>query len=151
LAGFALLAAGIALCRWWMVRFRPDDRDAAIDPGYLGRLNLRARRSRSLTVVGLIATAVFMVLSVASFRKQVGADWLQRESGTGGFAFWIETTATLNAARDGRTKGFEIFENLTRDLGDIVPLRAGTGDNINCFNLNSSLQPKLLALDTAKL
>ncbi|MBI5768351.1 MAG: ABC transporter permease [Verrucomicrobia bacterium] len=160
LAGFALLVAGLALCRAWMCGTGRPTRDgpntgqetrATLDPARLGALNLKARRSRSLTVIGAIASAVFMVLSVASFRKQVGADWLQRGSGTGGFAFWVETTAPLNLARDGRTAGFEAFEGAAAQLGEIVPLRAGTGDNVNCYNLNTTAQPQLVALDTAKL
>lgn len=151
LAGFALLAAGIASCRWWTARASASARDAAPDARTLGALNLKARRSRSLTVVGLIATAVFMVLSVASFRKHVGADWLERTSGTGGFAFWIETTAPQNIARDGKATTFELFERHAAGLGEIVPLRAGIGDNANCFNLNTTAQPQLLAVDTAKL
>jgi hypothetical protein len=127
------------------------DSDTPLDAGHLGALNLRSRRSRSLTVVGLIATAVFMVLSVASFRKQVGRDWLNRNSGTGGFAFWVETTAAQNLSRDGKSKGFEIFERHMSELGEIVPLRAGVGDNANCFNLNSTTQPRLLAVDSARL
>ena len=150
LAGFALLAAGIALCRAWLAR-NQTQHGANLDAGYLGALNLRARRSRSLTVVGAISTAVFMVLSVASFRKHVGSDWLKRDSGTGGFALWMETTAPLNTARDGRTTGFEVFESFKTELGAIVPFRAGTGDNINCFNLNTSAQPQLLAVDAARL
>ncbi|MES2696395.1 MAG: FtsX-like permease family protein [Verrucomicrobiota bacterium] len=149
LAGFALLAAGLGACRWWIAL--PRAGKAALHPAALGALNLKARRSRSLTVVGLIATAVFMVLSVASFRKHVGTDWLERGSGTGGFAFWIETTAPLNIARDGKAKTFELFERHTTELGEIVPLRAGTGDNANCFNLNTTAQPQLLAVDTTKL
>lgn len=150
LAGFALLVAGLAFCRAWLAR---DSAAQAAEPtpASLGTLNLRARRSRSLTVVGLIATAVFMVLSVASFRKQVGADWLERGSGTGGFAFWIETTAPQNVARDGLGRSFEIFASSRADLGEIVPLRAGTGDNVNCFNLNTTAQPQLLGVDTTKL
>lgn len=151
LAGFALLAAGIFACRWWMAREMSARGNAPLDARLLGRLNLRARRARSLTVVGLIATAVFMVLSVASFRKQVGADWLERGSGTGGFAFWVETTSALNAAREVGPAGFEIFAPHKAALGDIVPLRAGEGDNANCFNLNSTAQPRLLAVDAAKL
>jgi ABC-type lipoprotein release transport system permease subunit len=162
LAGFALLVAGLALCRAWMAGSSAGvpparsekagaDACATLDAAYLGKLNLKARRSRSLTVIGAIATAVFMVLSVASFRKQVGADWLQRSGGTGGFALWIETTAPLNLARDGRTRGFEAFEGAAARIGDVVPLRTGTGDNVNCYNLNTTAQPKLLAVDTAKL
>ncbi len=151
LAGFALLTAGIAVCRWQMARPLAVERNAPLTPDHLGASNLRARRSRSLTVVGLIATAVFMVLSVASFRKHIGDDWLERSSGTGGFAFWVETTAAINPARDARGGRFEIFEPQAAALGEIVPLRAGTGDNANCFNLNSVAQPRLLAVDTARL
>ena len=151
LAGFALLAAGIALCRGWMATSVPADRDAPLDARYLGGLNVKARRSRSLTVVGLIATAVFMVLSVSSFRKNVGDGWRERNSGTGGFSFWMETTAALNPARDGLAGGFELFESQAAQLGEIVPLRAGVGDNANCFNLNTTSQPQLLAVDAARL
>ncbi len=150
LAGFAGLVSGLALCRAGFARERVGNTSGALAAGELGALNLRARRSRSLTVVGLIATAVFMVLSVASFRKHVGADWLERGSGTGGFAFWVETTMPQNHPRDGKTTGFEIFERQAADLGEIVPLRAGAGDNVNCFNLNTTLQPRLLAVDAAK-
>ncbi len=151
LAGFALLVAGLAGCRAWLLRAGAPAPGAPLDAAYLGRLNLQARHSRSLTVIGLIATAVFMVLSVASFRKQVGSDWLEPGSGTGGFAFWVETTAAQNAARDGRTGGFEIFDAVAADLGAIVPLRAGVGDNANCFNLNTTARPQLLAVDAARL
>jgi putative ABC transport system permease protein len=148
-AGFALLVAGLALCRAWLASRTASAR--AIDAAYLGALNLKTRRSRSLTVIGLIATAVFMVLSVASFRKHVGSDWLERRTGTGGFSFWIETTLPQNIARDGRSQGFEIFQRQAGELGEIVPLRAGSGDNVNCFNLNSTLQPRLLAVDAARI
>ena len=151
LAGFAFLFAGLALCRAWLSR-PPAPRGATpLAPAYLGALNLKARRSRNLTVVGLIATAVFMVLSVASFRKHVGAEWLVRSSGTGGFALQVETTVAQNHPRDGQTKGFELFERAAADLGDLVPLRVGAGDNVNCFNLNTTLQPRLLAVDAARL
>lgn len=151
LAGFALLVAGMAACRWWMAQPPGIGSQAETSPSQLGVLNLKARRSRNLTVVGLIASAVFMVLSVASFRKQVGDDWLERGSGTGGFSFWVESTSALNAARDGRGAGFEIFERDAAALGQIVPLRAGVGDNVNCFNLNTTSRPQLLAVDVAKL
>lgn len=151
LGGFLFLVAGIALCRSGIAGSSSDKTHRPLDPVYLGALNLRTRRARSLTVVALIATAVFMVLSVASFRKHVGSDWLNRAGGTGGFAFWIETTAPQNLSRDNRSQGFEVFQRHAADLGEIVPLRAGIGDNVNCFNLNVSSQPKLLAVDSAKL
>jgi len=151
LAGFAGLVAGLALCRAWLSRAPRLDRDRALTASHLGALNLRSRRSRTLAVVGLIATAVFMVLSVASFRKHVGSDWLERGSGTGGFALWVETTVAQNPARDGTGLGFEIFGRENAELDAIVPFRTGVGDNVNCFNLNTTLQPRLLAVDAAAL
>jgi len=151
LAGFALLVAGLALYRWWLGREERPETDATMDASRLGRLNVKARRSRSLTVVGLMATAVFMVLSVASFRKSVGEEWREHDSGTGGFSLWIDTTAPLNAPRDGTGDGFEIFATQAAEMGDIVPLRRGIGDNANCFNLNTTSQPQLLAVDVAIL
>lgn len=149
LAGLGLLTAGLAACRWWLAL--PRVSSPTLQPAALGALNLKARRGRSLAVVGLIATAVFMVLSVASFRKAIGADWLERQSGTGGFALWIETTAPLNVPRDGKAKTFEIFEPHAAYLGEPIPLRLGAGDNVNCFNLNTTAQPQLLAVDATKL
>jgi putative ABC transport system permease protein len=151
LAGFASLVAGLALCRAWLSRTPRPGRDAALHPSYLGALNLRARRARNLAVVGLIATAVFMVLSVASFRKHVGSDWLEHGSGTGGFALWVETTVPQNPARDRTLRGFELFGRATADIGLVVPFRVGAGDNVNCFNLNTTLQPRLLAVDAGVL
>jgi len=99
----------------------------------------------------LIATAVFMVLSVASFRKNVGDAWLRRESGTGGFAIRIETTAPLNPARDRTDGTFDLFTPFAGDLGAVLPLRAGAGDNVNCFNLNTTSQPQLLGVPARRL
>lgn len=146
LAGFALLVAGLAVCRTWLGRKPKMDGTAEMDPNYLARLNLSARPARSLTVVGLIASAVFMVLSVASFRKHVGAEWREPGSGTGGYAFLVETTVPLHPPRDWDTADFEIFSGMQSQLGSIIPMRQGAGDNANCFNLNTATLPQLLGV-----
>ena len=151
LAGFAFLIAGLAVFGIWLRREPNTIRHRELNTKYIGRLNIAFRASRSLTLVGLIASAVFMVLSVASFRKQVGSDWLERSSGTGGFALMLETTSALNLPRDGATEGFEIFASSRDHITQVVPFRKGTGDNVNCFNLNTSAQPQLVGVDTTAL
>ena len=151
LAGFALLVAGLALCRLWLLKSKRTERIETMDAANLGKLNIASRVSRSLTVVGLIAAAVFMVLSVASFRKHVGDDWLERSSGTGGFALLVETTTAQNLPRDGIGTTFDIFETTKDDLGEVVPFRKGAGDNVNCFNLNTTSQPQLISVAVDKL
>ena len=147
LAGFALLVAGLAVCRLRLGKQPGLDRSAEMDPNYLARLNLSARPTRSLTVVGLIASAVFMVLSVASFRKHVGAEWREPGSGTGGFAYLVETTVPLHPPRDRETENFEIFSDVQSHLRSIAPMRQGAGDNANCFNLNTTTLPQLLGVN----
>ena len=151
LAGFALLAAGLAWLRSSLTAPAGTAAGTALDARRLGALNLRARPSRSLTVTGLIASAVFMVLSVASFRKNVGDTWLRRDSGTGGFTLRVETTAPLNPARDRTDGTFDLFTPFAADLGAVLPLRAGAGDNVNCFNLNTTSQPQLLGVPSRRL
>lgn len=147
LAGFALLVAGLAVCRMWLGRKPGLDETVEMDPNYLARLNLSARPARSLTVVGLIASAVFMVLSVASFRKNVGSEWREPGSGTGGFAYLVETTVPLHSPRDGESENFEIFAEVQSQLGSTAPMRQGAGDNANCFNLNTTTLPQLLGVN----
>ncbi len=151
LAGFALLVAGLAVCRLGLGKKPARNSTTEMDPRYLARLNISARPSRSLTVVGLIAAAVFMVLSVASFRKHVGDDWREPGSGTGGYAYLVETTVPLYPPRDGETESFEIFTGVQSQLGSVAPIRRGTGDNANCFNLNTTALPQLLGVDAETL
>lgn len=147
LAGFALLLAGLGLSRLSLFKLLRSEHSTEMTAGHLGKLNIASKVSRSLTVVGLIASAVFMVLSVASFRKHVGDDWLERTSGTGGFALLLQTTTPQNLPRDGSDAGFEIFDRMKQDIGSVVPMRIGAGDNVNCFNLNTSSQPQLVGVD----
>ena len=62
LAGFALLMAGLGLCRLWLLKSGEIERIQEMDAGHLGKLNIASRVSRSLTVVGLIAAAVWPIL-----------------------------------------------------------------------------------------
>ncbi len=107
----------------------------------LARVNVSRRAMRTLTVVGVLAAGVFLVLSVASFRKNGGGDWAEKRSGAGGFAWWVETTAPVSRPVDalGEVEWF--------GLKSLVPFRVGTGDDVDCFNLTASEQPRLLGVD----
>ena len=48
-------------------------------------------------------------------------------------------------------RSFDLFAPVSDQLGAVLPLRAGTGDNVNCFNLNTTSQPQLLGVDARKL
>ena len=153
LAGCAFLLAGLAAFRWVLRR-----RVAAVTTGELtarrmAALNCGRRATRSLVVVGTLASGVFLVLSVAAFRKSGGDEWRERHSGAGGFAFWVETTRAASHDNSTGKKTDDLLE-LGADrarFGQVLPVRSGPGDDASCFNLNRIVRPRLFATDTAVL
>jgi putative ABC transport system permease protein len=155
LAGFSFLVAGLALFRVaGASRSSPSKERPApsLTVAHLARLNTARRPTRSLVVVGSLAAGLFLVVSVTAFQKHGGGDWQERASGSGGFAFWIETTTPVHrsSASDSTADILNLGDQRAK-LGDILPFRIGTGDDASCFNLNSVTRPRLLATDTAAL
>lgn len=148
LAGFSFLVAGLALFK--LRSAKPPS--ATFDLAHLAKLNTARRPTRSLVVVGSLAAGLFLVVSVTAFQKHGGGDWRERPSGSGGFAFWIETTTPVHrsSASDSTADILKLGDQRAK-LGDILPFRVGTGDDASCFNLNSVARPRLLATDTAAL
>ncbi|MFZ9936152.1 MAG: FtsX-like permease family protein [Luteolibacter sp.] len=155
LAGFSFLIAGLALFRVAAASRSSPSQERLAPPltiARLARLNIARRPARSLVVVASLAAGLFLVVSVTAFQKHGGGDWQDRSSGTGGFAFWIETTSAVHrsSAPDSTTDMLNLGDQ-GRKLGGILPFRVGSGDDASCFNLNSVARPRLLATDTAAL
>jgi len=144
LGGFGLLLLGLGIFRRAMGR---TSALAELSGAALARVNLSRRSARSVTVVGILAAGVFLVLSVTAFRKNDGGDWEKLTSGAGGFAWWVETTNPVNRPADA--EGEVAWFGLPQE--EVVPFRVGSGDSVDCFNLNSTSQPRLLGVDPARL
>ncbi|MDA7867495.1 hypothetical protein N9A62_00675 [Akkermansiaceae bacterium] len=142
LVGFGVLVTGLAAFRKRLARIGSL---GELSPDGMAKVNLSRRASRSLTVVGVLAAGVFLVLSVASFRKNGGENWQDKRSGAGGFAWWVETTSPVNRPADA--KGEVVWFGLEI----LVPFRIGAGDDVDCFNLTASTQPRLLGVDPGLL
>jgi putative ABC transport system permease protein len=151
LAGFSFLVAGLATFLAVLNRSRNSPSNS-LSPARLATLNGARRPTRSLVVVGSLAAGLFLVVSVTAFQKHGGGEWQNRPSGSGGFAFWIETTTAVHRGSNAdSTKDILQLGDQRGQLGDILPFRVGTGDDASCFNLNSVARPRLLATDTAAL
>jgi ABC-type lipoprotein release transport system permease subunit len=151
LAGFSFLVAGLATFLAVLHRSR-SSRSNSLSPARLATLNGARRPTRSLVVVGSLAAGLFLVVSVTAFQKHGGGEWQERASGSGGFAFWIETTTAVHrGSNSDSTEDILQLGDQRGQLGDILPFRVGTGDDASCFNLNSVARPRLLATDTAAL
>ncbi len=140
--GFLLLMAGLGYYAWFL--------------GYLARhatfknprlwkfavTNLARRRGRSLGVAAATACGCFLVLSVSAMRENLALHAARRDSGTGGFAIYAETTIPVVDGGAAFMRGH---------AGRIVPVRVRNGDDAGCLNLNHAQTPRLIGVEPAAL
>ena len=115
--------------------------------GEVGLRNAARRGRRSLTVISVLASGVFLLVAVSAFHQEAQQGAASRGSGTGGFALYAQSTLPiyddLNAAA-----GRAVFGLTAEDLAGatVVPLRVREGDDASCLNLNRAQQPRLLGV-----
>jgi ABC-type lipoprotein release transport system permease subunit len=149
-AGALLLIAG---CLFALARLRQMAGGTGAESiAQLGARNISRRRGRSLATIAVLASGVFMVIAVDSFRKGAPEDSTRRGSGTGGFAFIGESSAPiyedLNSAK-GRD-AYALDDKLMSGVR-VVQMRVRDGDDASCLNLNRAVQPRILGANFAEL
>jgi len=118
----------------------------------LGLRNSTRRSGRSLAVVGLLACGIFLVIAVGANRHDPMADAHKRDSGTGGFALFGQSSIGILhdlSTRDGQ-RSMSLDDSSLEDL-QAVQLRVRDGDDASCFNLNRAQSPQLLGVQPEKL
>jgi hypothetical protein len=109
--------AGVGLSDWLLRRLE--------NGASLGLRNAARSRGRSLTIVAVLASGVFLLVAVNAFHQDPRAN----APGTGNFAWHAETTAP-------------VYEQLP----GAVEMRVREGDDASCLNLNRAQQPRLLGV-----
>lgn len=158
-AGWMLLIGGLLLA-WALLGLL----GRSAEPRSLSGIVLAGasrNRGRSLAVIGILASASFLVVALSAFHQDANRE-TGRSSGTGGFAFWA--TSTLPIFRDLNTEaGLKDARIRSRSasagriLEDIpvpvsfVPLRSLDGDDATCLNLNRAQKPRLWGIDGQEL
>jgi putative ABC transport system permease protein len=151
-AGALLLIAGIAFCRFLMGRMERQAEARPLTLISLGARNTARRVGRSLSAVALLACGSFLVIAVGANRHDPMQDAGKRQSGTGGFLLYAQSTLPiyndLNTA-----EGRDIFglDEAALQGVEIVPLRLREGDDASCLNLNRAQVPNLLGVPVEAL
>lgn len=155
-AGFLLLLAGLLVARRWLASLEPDGSSGAhAVAGSLGAIGLRnvtRRRGRSLSVIGMMAGGVFLVIAVNAFRLSANNDPTRRDTGTGGFALLGESTLPIyeDLNSEAAWDTFALDEKLMKKA-NVVPFRIREGDDASCLNLNRAQNPVISAVNPARL
>jgi ABC-type antimicrobial peptide transport system permease subunit len=163
-SGALLLTAGLAGVWTWMHGSRQGQvaGHGSVALARLGVRNAGRHAVRSLLTAGLLAAAAFLLVAGESFRRRAESNYLDRDSGSGGFALLGEADVpvfqNLNE-EDGRK---EMSNGLERQLrpskedlqarmkvlagAEFFPFRIRAGDDASCLNLYQPRRPRLLGV-----
>lgn len=118
----------------------------------LGLRNATRRSGRSLAIVAVLACGVFLTIAVWAFRQSPPENPQARDSGTGGFALYGDSSIPI--LHDLNTEsGRKALGLAGQGIDDVqaVPFRVRDGDDASCLNLNRAQQPRLMAVQADAL
>jgi putative ABC transport system permease protein len=149
-SGAFALAAGVMAARLWMLA-RAHSRHAVGQPRVVSLAVQNACRAigRSLTTIAVVASAIFVIVAVSSFRRDPDVDITAKNAGTGGFT--LVGRSTVPIFQDLNTEGGRLAAGLRLDASElagtsICPLRARQGDDASCLNLYEPNQPRIIGV-----
>jgi ABC-type lipoprotein release transport system permease subunit len=149
-SGAFALAAGVMAVRLWMLA-RSRSRHAAWQPSVVSLAVQNSCRAlgRSVTTIAVVASAIFVIVAVSSFRRDLGSESTAKGGGTGGFT--LAGRSTVPIFQDLNTEEGQRAAGLRRDpsllLGtSIWCLRARQGDDASCLNLYEPNRPRIIGV-----
>jgi putative ABC transport system permease protein len=151
-AGSLLLISGIAWMNVLLFRLGKSTDRVRLDLLSLGVRNTARKRTRSVTLIGLMACGLFIVFTVGANRINALKDAERRDSGTGGFALFGESAIPLLYDLNSK-KGIQFYglESADSENMSFVQFRVKEGDDASCLNLNRVANPQLIGVDPDEL
>jgi len=147
--GAAMLLASIAAL--WAFMSRPLHGGHAMTFARLAWRNACANRVRSVTTMGILAAASFILVAVAANRRDLShLDVRDPAGGAGGFALRATTSLPLRFdlnSPSGRAKlGFSSAQEKSFVNVTTIALPMSAGDDVSCLNLSQPMQARLLGV-----
>jgi len=148
-AGGLILVACIALLNGALLLAVQKSRNMI--PGFFTMIlrNVSFQRRRTIPAITLLAIGTFSVIITGANRKTFYGTEKTRQSGTGGFLFWAESTVPvlydLNSP-EGKEKYGLADERVFQHVRFLQMPRLD-GNDASCLNLNQVSQPAILGVD----
>ena len=151
-AGGLLLISGMAAALW---RLRRRAKFSGVRPLNLATIGIRGgsrRVKRSAVTIGLLACGSFLVVAVGANKLDAVKDAAKRNSGTGGFLFWGQTTQPVLHDLNGQSgRDFFLLDGEEISEARFVSFRVLPGEDASCLNLNRAQRPQLMGVNPAEL
>lgn len=152
-AAALILADGLRLLGWQLRRTERAVSDSGV-PGLwsLGVRNAVRRQGRSMSIAGLLAAGIFMVVALNAFRQDASVMPTGRDTGTGGFALMATSTLPVYEDLNSRTgrETWDLASEETKNV-NVLPFRARDGEEASCLNLNRAQTPRVLGVPPRSL
>ena len=151
-SGTLLLSGSMALTNVLLFKIGQAANPARLSRFSIGIRNNARKRLRSVTLIGLLACGLFIVFTVGGNRLNAVTDADRRDSGTGGFALYGESSIPVLYDLNG-SKGRQFYGLERLDSQDIsyVQFRVKEGDDASCLNLNKITNPQLIGVNPQQL
>ncbi|UCE41353.1 MAG: ABC transporter permease [Candidatus Aminicenantes bacterium] len=152
LAGTLFLIGGMAFTRVLLYMLGKNTDAVRLSNVNIGIRNNARKHTRSITLIGLLACGLFIVFTVGANRLNALKDSERRDSGTGGFALFGESSIPILYDLDSQ-KGTQLYglDAINSDDVKYVPFRVKEGDDASCLNLNRVTHPQLIGVMPAEL
>jgi ABC-type antimicrobial peptide transport system permease subunit len=146
-AGALFLAGAVAAILWYLESMQQSREFLRHGLFRLALKNAGRNQRRSLSVILIMATGVFSIILTGAYRKNFTGSGMERNSGTGGYLVWAETTLPLPADLNNADVRLTYFGNdsLLNSLS-FEQFRSLDGDDASCLNLNQVSRPRILGV-----
>ncbi len=128
---------------------------AAATVSRIWKLGIRGavrRPGRSISVVSLLASGVFVVVAVAANYQKSISEWREKKSPTGGYMLYAESAVPLlHPFKSEETRRQFGLEKDFLDTLSLVSCRVRVGEDASCLNLNRVSHPRIIALKPVEL
>lgn len=146
-AGFLLLIGLVCILQWrWNNNSRTTQLNSLLRLAYR---NIKRNLNRSIAVVILLSLGTFTVIITGANRKTFDRTESKRQSGTGGFLYWAETSIPLlyDLNTEEGKKELGLDQQTVLDSSLFLQFRSKPGDDASCLNLNQVQQPQILGVN----
>jgi putative ABC transport system permease protein len=147
-SGMLALGGGWLMLSGWLMRLEREQVGRVKSLFLWALRNAARRRRRSLATITLLAFGAFLVMAVGANKLDASRDARLRSSGTGGFAFWAESSVPI-MQNPNAPEGLENYGLYADDLPEVsfVPFRVREGEEASCLNLNRAQRPRIMGVD----
>jgi len=147
-AGALFLLGSVIGVSWFLAIMQGKANYSGSGIGILALKNAGRNKKRSLSVVLLLAIGVYSIILTGSYRKTYHGEENRKESGSGAYEYWAETSLPIPAdLNDPKMRlKYLLADTSQYKSTHFEQFHSLAGDDASCLNLNMVVRPRILGI-----